>query len=276
MSLFTLTLIFGAVISHAAWNLVVKSAADRLGALAIVSLAIGVVGLIIVAFTPIPRDPMVWALIGLSALVHYGYHIFLLLSYRYADFSLAYPIARGSVPLLVLVLAMWTQSEVPEPLAILGICLVALCIFLLSFGTQRLAPIGFVLALVTGFWIAGYTILDGIGVRTAQPAMAYIGWLFVTHLALPIAVWGFVWRGRVPAGLTRLVPFGFLAPLAYGLVLFAKIEADLAAVSALRETSVLLAAVLGVFWLGEGRGQARVRIFAACVVMVGAALVALA
>ena len=275
MSFFTLTLIFGAVISHAAWNLFVKSAPDRLGALAIVSLATGIVGLVIVAFTPFPRDPMVWGLIGVSALVHYGYNICLLLSYRYADFSLAYPIARGSVPLLVLILAMWTQSEMPEPLAVVGICIVAFGIVLLSFGTHRLAPIGLALALVTGLWIAGYTILDGIGVRTAQPAMAYIGWLFVTHLALPIAAWGFVWRGRVPVGLTRLVPFGFLAPLAYGLVLFAKIEADLAAVSALRETSVLLAALLGVFWLGEGKGQVRLRIFAACVVMLGAALVAL-
>jgi drug/metabolite transporter (DMT)-like permease len=268
-----IVMVLGAVVTHALWNLFVKSSTDRLGAMMAVLGAIGLVGLVLIPFFPMPASPEVWALLGISALVHYGYNGFLLLSYRYGDLSQAYPVARGSVPLLVMALAYYYPGELPSTQGVVGVCTVAFGILLLSLGSRRAGLHGIILAVITGFWIAGYTVLDGVGVRTAITPGTYIAWLFATHLVPPVLVMAFVWRGRAPFGFWRTAGIGFLAPVAYGLVLLAKISTDLAAVSALRETSVLLAAILGVFLLGEG--QARLRLSAAAIVAIGAVLVTL-
>ena len=95
MTLFSFTLIMGAVFSHAAWNLFVKGSKDRLGAMVPVLATVAFVGFVMLPFVPLPDSPRIWALLGASALLHYAYNISLLLAYRYADLSLAYPVARG-------------------------------------------------------------------------------------------------------------------------------------------------------------------------------------
>lgn len=272
MTSFAIVLVLGAVVSHALWNLFVKSSEDRLSAMVTVLLAVGLVGLAMIPFVPLPQSPYIWGLIGLSAVIHYAYNINLLLAYRFADLSLAYPIARGSVPLLVLGLSYWSIKELPPSQGIIGVCLVAFGIMLLSLSARKVDPRGLALALLTSVWIAGYSVIDGIGVRESINPLSFIAWNFASHLLIPLVVWVFVWRGRTPNQFWRRSPLGILSPLAYGLVLWAKITTELAAVSALRETSVLIAALLGVFLLGEG--QARLRISAALVVVIGAVLVA--
>ena len=113
-----------------------------------------------------------------------------------------------------------------------------------------------------------------MGVRETVTPLSFIAWSFAAHGLIPVVVWLGIWRGKTPQGFWRMAPVGLLSPLAYGLVLWAKITTDFAAVSALRETSVLIAALAGVFLLGEG--QARLRLSAAGCVALGAALVVLA
>ena len=237
MSGFAFVLVLGAVVSHAGWNFFVKSSADRLGAMVTVLSAVTLVGLILLPFVPIPDSPRIWALIGISALFHYAYNINLLLAYRFADLSLAYPLARGAVPLLVLGLAYWSIQELPPTQGIIGICSVAAGIMLLSFSARKVDPRGLILALMTSLWIAGYTVVDGMGVRETVTPLSFIAWSFAAHGLIPVVVWLGIWRGKTPQGFWRMAPVGLLSPLAYGLVLWAKITTDFAAVSALRETS---------------------------------------
>ena len=274
MSGFAFLMILGAVFSHAAWNLFVKSSSDRLAAMVTVLSSVGLVGLVMIPFVPLPDSSGIWRLIVISALLHYAYNLSLLFAYRFADLSLAYPIARGSVPILVLVLAYWSLQELPPVMGILGVICVGFGLILLSFSARHVDPRGLGFAFLTGFWIASYTVVDGMGVRESANPWSFIAWNFATHLTIPVVVWGSIWRRRIPTGFWRLSPLGFLSPLAYGLVLWAKITTDLAAVSALRETSVLVVALLGAFILGEG--QARLRLFAAAFVCLGAILVVMA
>lgn len=216
MSLFAFLLVLGAVFSHAGWNFFVKSSSDRLAGMVIVLLPITLVGFVLLPFVPLPKDPHTWRLIGFSALLHWAYNINLWLAYRYADLSLAYPLARGSVPLLVLGLAYWSIQELPPPQGMVGIGAVACGIMLLSLSGRGGDLRGLVLALTTSLWIAGYTVVDGIGVRHPEDALSFLAWAFAAHGLVPLVVIAFVWRGKMPTGFWRSSPWGLLSPLAYG------------------------------------------------------------
>lgn len=135
-------------------------------------------------------------------------------------------------------------------------------------------------ALGTGVLIAGYTVIDGLGVRSSGMALSYIAWLNVME-ALPIALWLLVRRPPSFTGLTarswRLGLFGgVLAMAAYGLVIFALSLGGMAHVSALRETSVLFAALLGTLVLRESSGRSGRRIASAALVSAGIVILQLA
>ena len=275
MSFSAFLLVLGAVFCHATWNLFVKGSSDRLAALALVMAVTGLVGLALIAFAPLPQSREVWLLLVLSGLLHLGYNISLLLAYRFADLSLAYPLARGAVPLLVLALSFMVDRQWPGERGLLGLILVAGGIMWLGLGARGQADgRGVALAFLTSLWIAGYTVIDGLGMRAALNPLTFLGWTFALNLGLPLITWVFIWRGRVPQGLLRKAPYGLLSPLAYAFVLWAQLTTDFAAVSALRESSVIVAALFGVYFLGEG--QARLRLSAASLVALGAALVVMA
>lgn len=277
MSLFALSLVLTAAISHAAWNLFVKGHQDRLAAMVLVLGAGGVVGLVLIPFVPMPTAPL-WGLLLISMALHGAYNINLYFAYRFADLSLAYPLARGAVPLLVLAGAFFYADQRPENLAIAGLVVITLGIMTLAASARAIDVRGLVLALMTSCWIAGYTVIDGMGVRlsnaTVDQPLTFIAWSFAMHGLMVVVVGLIIWRGRLPKGFWRLAPVGFLSPLAYGLVLWAQQTEDFAPVSALRETSVVFAALLGILVLGEG--QVRLRLTAASLVAVGAVFVAVA
>ena len=272
-------LVLLAAVAHAGWNALVKASGERGATFSVIVITCGLIGLAGVLVLPLP-DAAAWPYLILSMVVHYFYYGFLLLSYRVGDLSHVYPLARGAAPLMVALGALVFAGEMLGGVAVAGLLLASAGIMSLAFerGLPRGADTKPVLfALGTGICIAGYTVVDGLGVRAAGTPLSYIFWLNVVE-GVPLTLW-LLARGRNSfAGLTARswrigIVGGVLSALAYGLVIYAMSRGGMAHVSALRETSTIFAALIGILILREASGGAGRRIAAAA--MVSAGIVAL-
>ena len=275
MSAGIVAIILSAALLHAVWNAIVKSAADRTTMLGLVASGHVLAGGVMVTLLPLPA-PESLPYILLSTVIHFGYYYMLGQAYRHGDLSVVYPIARGIVPALVSLWAMVLVGEVLPLQAWLGTAVIALGIQLSSWKALRSgvgrAALGF--AVGTGFCISIYSVVDGIGVRLSGNTLSYWAWGAFLHIFIA----GFV-AIRKRATLASLPPKvwalglagGLVSMTAYGLVLYAKNFAPLGAVSALRETSVIFAALIGFVFLGEGNWKRRLG--AAILMAIGVALI---
>ncbi len=263
--------VLAAAVTHAVWNAIVKGVEDRFGVVAVMDVTAMAGAAAVVAVLPVPARAS-WGYLGASAVLHVGYKAFLLSSYRLGGLSQVYPLARGASPLLVTLVAAVIAGEVPSVAQLVGIALISVGLFSLSGRIEDRRPVAF--ALGTGLFIAAYTVTDGLGVRQADTALGYIAWLSLLNgLAIPAYV-----IARRPAEAVRrlrvsLAPgvgAGVLSVLAYGLVIWAQSRGALAPIAALRETSVIVAAVIGTVVFHEPFG--RRRIVAAVLVAVGVVL----
>jgi drug/metabolite transporter (DMT)-like permease len=252
-----LALVLVAAAAHAAWNAWLKDSADRLSSMAAISmgwLIVGCVGVPIVGFPSIASWPFLLA----SMFVHTSYAMLLITAYRYAEFSLAYPIARGTGPLLVALSAPLFVSEYLEGPGFLAVTLIVVGIFLIgTFGNEKDLGGGraILFSLATGVLIAAYTMIDGQGARVGATPHAYAGCLFIL-IAIPVITLAMKKLGKnarsVLAGhWKRGVPIGVLSALAYWLIVWAMTVAPMALVAAARETSILFAALVSWGVLGE-------------------------
>jgi drug/metabolite transporter (DMT)-like permease len=247
-----------------------KSGGDGFWAMTVMGIATALACAVAAPFLPIPL-PASWPFIAASALLHVGYNAFLIRAYRGGDFGSTYPIARGSSPLLVTLGAALAAGEHPALHGILGILLVSAGIISLAFRGKRLPEAGIFYALGTGVFIAAYSVTDGIGARASGNASAYTVWMCLLWGAAALPVYwlrrrqGRLWRGLRATGLAALG--GVISVVAYGIVIFAMAHAPMGAVSALRETSVLFAVLLGRIVFGE-KLTAR-RIASALVIVAG-------
>lgn len=268
-----------AAVMHASWNAIVKVGFDRALVLALIALSHTVVGAVMIALAGVP-DPASWPFILASTLLHYGYYVCLHHAYRVGDLSQVYPLARGLAPLLV---ALGAWGFAGERLSAGG----WFAILLASVGISGLAlsrrggmwdhPPTLFYTVATGLIIAAYSIVDGMGVRLSGAPFAYMGWLFVWEF--PVTLFVMLRRGRalraLPiAGVAKGVAGGLLSVGAYSLVIYAATLAPLAAISAVRESSVIIAAMIGTLLLGESHW--RQRCGAAAMVAVGIAVLAAA
>lgn len=278
MSPFSVSLVLLAAILHAGWNALVKAADDRAGILAAVSAVHALTGLALILAAPAPA-PESWPMIATSVTLHYGYYLLLFRSYALGDLSQVYPISRGLAPALVALSAVVLIGETMPPAGWLGICLVSLGVGLLAFrrGTVR-APRGAVaFAVCLGMLISAYSVADGIGVRNSGSLFGYIGWLFLLEFPVPLTVALMRHRGGgviAPEVLLLGAAGGLFAVTAYGIVLYVKTISPLGAVSAVRESSVIFAALIGICVFRE-RPVAD-RLIAATVVAAGVITIALA
>ncbi|MBB3214496.1 drug/metabolite transporter (DMT)-like permease [Herbaspirillum sp. Sphag1AN] len=264
-------LVLLAALLHASWNALLKSSGDRLSSLAIMTIGAGLGALPLILLTPLPHTAA-WPYILLSGALHTGYNLFLIRAYRIGDFSQSYPIARGSSPLLVAIGAALLVGEKMGGATWIGVGLVSLGIISLAQIKDRHNLSGPIAAFTTGAFIAAYTVTDGIGARASGNALAYSGWLFVLDSA-PLALI-VMWQQRrwpvLPQARQNWISLagGVMSLLAYGIVIWAVTLAPMGTVSALRETSVLFAAVIGSLFLGEKLTQRR--IVAALLIATGA------
>ncbi|GGQ60991.1 EamA family transporter [Streptomyces asoensis] len=265
-----------AALTHAGWNAIAHRITDKLVGFTLIAGGGMVIGLALVPFAPLPAA-RAWPYLLASVLVHTAYYALLMRSFRLGDFGQAYPLARGSAPLVVTVLAAVFAHEVPDGWAAAGVALSCAGLTGVAlWGLRGRRPdwpaIG--AALATGATIAAYTVVDGIGVRASGSSLGYIAWLMaVQGVVLPVyAVHR--WRGRTAAVLRPFAALGLLGAalsvLAYGLVLWAQTRAELAPVAALRESSVLVAAAIGAVFFKERFGAPR--LVAAGILVVGIGL----
>ncbi|HXZ85079.1 MAG TPA: DMT family transporter [Myxococcota bacterium] len=269
-------LVLIAALLHATWNALTKASGDRVVTLAGVMATSFAFGAALSPFVAAPARAA-WPYLALSSLFHFGYQMFLLYAYRFGDLSLVYPIARGTAPLLVAVLGASLAGEVPRPLQAGGIALASLAMTSFAFeprAAHKEVARSIAAAFAAASMIGCYTYLDGQGVRHAGGQLSYIAWnAWATSFAF--CVFALVRnRGRLAPFLGRDgahgVAGGVLALLAYGIVIWAMSRGALANVASLRETSVVIAALIGTRILGEG--FAGRRIAAALCVAAGVAL----
>ena len=243
-----------AALLHAGWNAVLKKGRDGLWGMTVMGIATSLACAVLVPFLPAPARAS-WPYIAGSALLHVGYNAFLVRAYRRGDFGSAYPIARGSSPLLVTMGAALAVPEWPTPTGIIGIALVSGGIISLAFRGRRLPETGIFYALGTGLFIAAYSVTDGIGGRLSGSPVSYTLWMCLLWGATALPIYLIrrrdtaIWRGAKDTGIAALA--GVVSLLAYGIVIFAMTRAPMGSVSALRETSVLFAVLLGRIVFGE-------------------------
>ncbi len=252
-------LLFAAAL-NASWNALIKVSGDRMAIMAAISIVASVLAALLLPFAGLP-DPASWKWLPVAIVLHVGYLLLLPLAYNYGDLGQIYPIARGSSPLIVTFGAFLFVGEFLDPIPLLGVA----C---LTFGVMTLAcdrGTGFAknrrgvgLALLTGACVAVYTIVDGIGARAAGNALSFA---LLLKIGDGIAVFLLV-APRKPAAVVeafrRSGPavglFGAVQIMTYCVLLYALARAPFGVVAALRETSVLFAALISTFWLKEGFG----------------------
>ncbi|WP_213881476.1 DMT family transporter [Pseudomonas sp. dw_358] len=276
----TSALVMLAAVLHASWNALLHGNTDRFLSMAWMSLAIVAVSTVVILVLPLPAAAA-WPYIISSGLVHIVYNVSLVRAYRTTDLAQAYPIARGSSPLLVTLGAALFAGEAVGPLHGVGVLLISAGILALAVQGRHLSRGGALAALVTGATIALYTVIDGAGVRVSGGhAEGYTAWMFVSYASMPLLFilrrgWWALWRPvrTAPKALITSMVGGLVSIAAYGIVIWALQTGAMGAVSALRETSVVFAVLIGRVFLGEAVSAGR---WAAClVVAVGAVLLGL-
>jgi drug/metabolite transporter (DMT)-like permease len=257
VDLYVLALVLLAAAAHAAWNAWLKDAGDKLTSLASIATGWFIVGCIGLPFVGLPGFAS-WPLLLTSIVVHTAYAMLLVTAYRYAEFSLAYPVARGTGPLLVALTAPLIVGEYLEGPSLFAVTLIVTGIFLIAaFSNERRlgGTRAILFSLSTGVVIAAYTMIDGQGARVGGTPHAYAGWLFILS-AVPIVSFATVRlksdvRSVLASHWKKGVPIGIFSALAYWVIVWAMTVAPMALVAAARETSILFAALVSWGVLGE-------------------------
>ncbi len=257
MSFPVMVLVLLAALLHASWNFLVKSTTDKHISMTAVVIGHAPFALVILVVMPLPSlESLPYLLTG--AMLHVGYQLFLLASYRIGDLSQVYPLARGVAPLIVagisvLLLGVPFSRIELYAIIIIGTGIMSLTLVRRSDG-QRNARAA-LLAIITGTFIAAYSLVDGLGAREAGTALGFYGWLSIINVMVFAVIMNIARPGTVKKVVChhwRLTLVGGTASfLAYGIVIWAFTQAPIALVTAVRETSIIFALLLGVFFLKE-------------------------
>ncbi|WP_281967188.1 DMT family transporter [Roseovarius nanhaiticus] len=281
MSLTVFLAVIGAALLHAVWNAAVKGGTDKKLAMGAVVVGHTPFALTSIWLAPMPdMAALPWMAAGLA--LHMGYQLFLMRAYEMGDLSQVYPIARGSAPLIVAFVSVTALGVHLSGAELLAIAIIALGIISLAAvrradGLRNGRAAG--MALVTGMFIASYSLVDGYGARISGSPLGFYAWVALVNSVL-MALFlmrrhpGTMRRMAGPAGRMIFVLGGGASFVAYALVTWAFTQAPIALVTALRETSVVFALLIGVFFLKERLDLAKV--LATAAMLGGAVLLRLA
>ncbi|MBB3769875.1 drug/metabolite transporter (DMT)-like permease [Angulomicrobium tetraedrale] len=279
MDLSVFLAVIAAAAMHAGWNAILKIRLDPFIAVVLVNAACGLIALPVALWLG-PPEPHLWPWIIASILIHLVYYLTLSGAYRLADMGLVYPLARGSAPLLTTLLSVTLVGEAIDAQGFLGVVVLALGILAIAWRRKGLAALdgrALRLALACGVSITAYTLVDGLGARSASSPHMYTSWLFVMD-SLVITIFGLAWKG--PRALKPALSFigpgfagGAMSLAAYWISIWAMTRAPIGLVAAVRESSVLFAAVIAVVVLHEP--LRRERLVSAALIVAGLVLIKL-
>lgn len=258
MPLSVIGMVLLAALCHATWNFLVKRSNDPYQGMTAVVIGHIPVGVIAVLFSP-SFAPSAWPYVIAGALLHTGYQVFLLNSYRYGDLSQVYPMARGAAPLITALVSIFLLGEHYNEIQIAALLIIGSGIISLAFtvgkkGTGKRSTTA-ILAVITAVFISSYSLVDGMGARVGGTALGFYGCLTIIN--------GFIFTGIIikirPGTTTQVLKYhvptilfgGSISFLAYALVIWSFTKAPIPLVAALRETSVIFALLLGVVVLRE-------------------------
>ena len=265
-----------AALLHACWNALAKGAADKhlsMAGVIIGHLPYAIVGLMLV---PMP-DLACWLYLLGSLVLHFGYQIFLLNSYKIGDLTQVYPVARGIAPLIVAMVSVSFLNVILGWQEVMAIVLIGTGLLSLGLvrghgGTRN--PKAALFAAITGCFIAGYSLVDGLGARVAGTAIGFYGWsaigsALIFALFLRVTKPGLLSRLKTEGRFIFIVGGG-ASYCAYALVVWGFMQAPIALVTALRETSIIFALFIGVFFMKERLDL--MKVFATFTTIIGAVL----
>jgi drug/metabolite transporter (DMT)-like permease len=251
VDLFTIALMLLAGLLHAGWHSLVKSGADQTANLAGMGIVAALPAIAVIPFVSMP-SPTVWLVLAISVVLHGGYKLCVASAYANADLSEAFPLARGAVPLFATAIAFPTLGQVPGVGQCIGIVLISGGLMVLAIARLRHSFNRALLAATAGagLAVATYSVVDSYGTRVSGDWVGYTAWLIlvdnvafllVARLIRGPALWATlsVMRGRVIAS-------GLLGLISFGVFMWALSREPVGAVSALRETSVFFAILIGV------------------------------
>ncbi|MEM9620039.1 MAG: EamA family transporter [Pseudomonadota bacterium] len=246
-------LVLVAALAHASWNALIKRSDDPLLSLAGIR-AVGLVAaLLVLTVAPWPH-PDAWPFLAGHALFIYVSYFFLLQAYQHGEYSTVYPIARGIAPMAVLLLSVLFGVD-----ALSGGEMIATLIIVTGIGLfaqqKSASPVAVAYALGTGLSIAGYSLMAGLGVR---PSGTTLGYLAASEALAALGLLPIAWYLRrrhlvnyMRAHYLELLGAGLLSITAFGTVIWVYNFLPIAPVSAVRESSVAFAVLIGVCFLGE-------------------------
>ncbi|TYB81007.1 EamA family transporter [Maritimibacter fusiformis] len=262
MSLGILLAVLGAAFLHAGWNALIKTGGDKQTGMLMLTLGHAAIGAVGVALRPLPA-PEVWPWLIGSGLIHMAYQLFLAYAYEHGDLSRVYPIARGTAPLIVTLVGAVVLADTVSVTEYIGIFVLGLGIMAMARGvfssgeSRRMLPFALGAAVAT----AGYSLVDGSGARLSGDAVAYVGWLLILSAVFYVPVI-LALRGRrvlraTPRGWGLGLAASAASYTAYAVVVWAMTQAPIALVTALRETSILFAVLIGWVLFGEPMGRGK-------------------
>ncbi|MEU6280922.1 DMT family transporter [Streptomyces sp. NPDC047028] len=269
------TAVLFAAVTHASWNAIAHRITDKLVGFTLISGGGLLIGLALAPFVAFPASGA-WPYLLTSSCVHVAYYALLMTAFRLGDFGQAYPIARGTAPLVVTVLAAVFAHEVPGVWAAAGIAVSCVGLTGVSlWGMRGRRPnwpaIG--AAVATGLTIATYTVIDGLGVRASHTPLGYIAWLMAVQ---GVVIPAYMYARKRGDTIRQLRPYAWLglfgavlSVTAYALVLWAQTRAELAPIAALRESSIIVGAAIGAVFFKERFGAPRIAAAGLLVVGIG-------
>jgi drug/metabolite transporter (DMT)-like permease len=279
LDLLTLGLMLLAGLLHASWHGLVKGGADQTISLAGMGLVAGLVVLPSLPFVPVP-PLLMWPILGVSVILHGGYKICLAQAYRAGDLGQAFPMARGAVPLFSLLLALVALKQVPTLGQLTGVALTSVGQLVLAIESLKRSPDVRLLsaAFGAGLAVASYSVLDAYGTRLYGDWAGFTAWLIVldnfAFLTFSrVAKRGDLWRGLLHMRMRVLIS-GCLGLASFSIFLWALSRNPVGPVSAVRETSILFAMLIGAA-LHRERVTAR-RIIGGLIVVAGVMTIAIA
>ena len=273
MSFMVFAVVLAAALLHASWNAIVKAGGDTFLTTMMVTTMAAAIAAVILPFLSVPV-PASWPYAVASTCFQIPYLLLVARTYRITDMSQAYPLMRGTAPLIVALVSVFGMGDDLTPIAWLGVLGICLGVVSIALGGEFTDRKGLYLPLLNAFFIAAYTLIDGAGVRRSGSPAAYTLWVFLLT-GLPLTLWtiatrrssfaaycGRYWRQGIVGGIGTTA--------SYGLALWAMTIAPVAVVAALRETSIVFGTMIAGLVLKESVGSRRV--VAACIIAGGAAI----
>lgn len=246
-----------AALIHALWNSGVKQHKNKYIAVSAIVLGHVPLSIIIILMFPMPSLDSVPYIVA-SSIIHQGYQWFLLSAYKVGDYTKVYPVARGTGPVVVTLIAILFLGTSLKSFELIGILLISTGIFSLALQGRKSKKnnAGIYLALWTGFFIGGYSLVDGFGARVSGSPLSYMSWAFILNAMIFPFLLSFFNEKNILKRTIKEAPNlfwigGTASAFVYLIIVWAYTEAPIPLVSALRETSVILAILIGYILLRE-------------------------